>query len=130
MIRRPPRSTRTDTLFPYTTLFRSGRRRLVAAKEARAHPQPRGRQRRGVGRRARLLLFWCLVVDAAFLLLQDMVTGHPLVRDGQANGRAVAFDGVAIAGRGLAHSALWHAPRRRLKSRDRKRVVEGKGVSK
>src|SRR3546814_7434881 len=24
MIRRPPRSTRTDTLFPYTTLFRSG----------------------------------------------------------------------------------------------------------
>src|SRR3546814_4740207 len=27
MIRRPPRSTRTDTLFPYTTLFRSARRR-------------------------------------------------------------------------------------------------------
>src|SRR3546814_6663922 len=26
MIRRPPRSTRTDTLFPYTTLFRSGAR--------------------------------------------------------------------------------------------------------
>src|SRR3546814_1131701 len=25
MIRRPPRSTRTDTLFPYTTLVRSGR---------------------------------------------------------------------------------------------------------
>src|SRR3546814_12806170 len=25
MIRRPPRSTRTDTLFPYTTLFRSYR---------------------------------------------------------------------------------------------------------
>src|SRR3546814_7807765 len=24
MIRRPPRSTRTDTLFPYTTLFRAG----------------------------------------------------------------------------------------------------------
>src|SRR3546814_1495590 len=27
MIRRPPRSTRTDTLFPYTTLFRSDRHR-------------------------------------------------------------------------------------------------------
>src|SRR3546814_7706230 len=27
MIRRPPRSTRTDTLFPYTTLFRSRRNR-------------------------------------------------------------------------------------------------------
>src|SRR3546814_13582773 len=32
MIRRPPRSTRTDTLFPYTTLFRSG---LVAARRPR-----------------------------------------------------------------------------------------------
>src|SRR3546814_15334303 len=30
MIRRPPRSTRTDTLFPYTTLFRSGAQRLAA----------------------------------------------------------------------------------------------------
>src|SRR3546814_9564725 len=29
MIRRPPRSTRTDTLFPYTTLFRSGFREPV-----------------------------------------------------------------------------------------------------
>src|SRR3546814_17401032 len=28
MIRRPPRSTRTDTLFPYTTLFRSSLRSL------------------------------------------------------------------------------------------------------
>src|SRR3546814_4927336 len=28
MIRRPPRSTRTDTLFPYTTLFRSPDRRF------------------------------------------------------------------------------------------------------
>src|SRR3546814_15957404 len=28
MIRRPPRSTRTDTLFPYTTLFRSVGQRL------------------------------------------------------------------------------------------------------
>src|SRR3546814_15784889 len=27
MIRRPPRSTRTDTLFPYTTLFRSPEKR-------------------------------------------------------------------------------------------------------
>src|SRR3546814_1131715 len=26
MMRRPPRSTRTDTLFPYTTLFRSGKK--------------------------------------------------------------------------------------------------------
>src|SRR3546814_6227096 len=36
MIRRPPRSTRTDTLFPYTTLFRSvPNRDSVATKLAR-----------------------------------------------------------------------------------------------
>src|SRR3546814_17169598 len=38
MIRRPPRSTRTDTLFPYTTLFRSPRsdRRKESRQGARA----------------------------------------------------------------------------------------------
>src|SRR3546814_6437505 len=35
MIRRPPRSTRTDTLFPYTTLFRSRRRRRSRRGSAR-----------------------------------------------------------------------------------------------
>src|SRR3546814_14284131 len=35
MIRRPPRSTRTDTLFPYTTLFRS----LLPAMLERVQPQ-------------------------------------------------------------------------------------------
>src|SRR3546814_1835275 len=33
MIRRPPRSTRTDTLFPYTTLFRSNRVILTRQKD-------------------------------------------------------------------------------------------------
>src|SRR3546814_11639692 len=41
MIRRPPRSTRTDTLFPYTTLFRSVPRRnggdSVACRERADH---------------------------------------------------------------------------------------------
>src|SRR3546814_14430910 len=32
MIRRQPRSTRTDTLFPYTTLFRAVAQRLIAAR--------------------------------------------------------------------------------------------------
>src|SRR3546814_4696670 len=32
MIRRPPRSTRTDTLFPYTTLFRSSNRFAMGGK--------------------------------------------------------------------------------------------------
>src|SRR3546814_20077349 len=35
MIRRPPRSTRTDTLFPYTTLFRSAA--AIAAIELFGH---------------------------------------------------------------------------------------------
>src|SRR3546814_4175807 len=43
MIRRPPRSTRTDTLFPYTTLFRSCRRRGSGSARRRS---PRGRLRR------------------------------------------------------------------------------------
>src|SRR3546814_6220812 len=40
MIRRPPRATRTDTLFPYTTLFRSafGHRPLRARRVSRAPP--------------------------------------------------------------------------------------------
>src|SRR3546814_12604066 len=42
MKRRPPRSTRTDTLFPYTTLFRSrlqrlGQRRIVLIDTPRQH---------------------------------------------------------------------------------------------
>src|SRR3546814_18083556 len=41
MIRRPPRSTRTDTLFPYTTLFRSDEpapdRPIFGAVQPRAH---------------------------------------------------------------------------------------------
>src|SRR3546814_6099659 len=42
MIRRPPRSTRTDTLFPYTTLFRS---------TGGPEPRARGAGARGVGHR-------------------------------------------------------------------------------
>src|SRR3546814_3576838 len=41
MIRRPPRSTRTDTLFPYTTLFRS---------HSRYGPEGSRRPRRGRAR--------------------------------------------------------------------------------
>src|SRR3546814_1185050 len=50
MIRRPPRSTRTDTIFPYTTLFRS-RQRL----QGTAHPDHRVAALARLGRPARLL---------------------------------------------------------------------------
>src|SRR3546814_3428941 len=43
MIRRPPRSTRTDTLFPYTTLFRSWRTCIVGVYRSPA-AQPGRRQ--------------------------------------------------------------------------------------
>src|SRR3546814_15150054 len=43
MIRRPPRSTRTATLFPYTTLFRSGPSMVHSP-----HPQPAGRRLAGL----------------------------------------------------------------------------------
>src|SRR3546814_12715844 len=50
MIRRPPRSTRTDTLFPYTTLFRSHARRLhrddLAVLVERYHRQYRAEKHR------------------------------------------------------------------------------------
>src|SRR3546814_7392312 len=62
MIRRPPRSTSTDTLFPYTTLFRSalhGGVDPVAERDAEAVRRlPHGKRsfRRSWGRRHRLLL--------------------------------------------------------------------------
>src|SRR3546814_13004535 len=57
MIRRLPRSTRTDTLFPYTTLFRSSHATLTYSSSWRTHerrlPSDRRRHRHlgaGVGR--------------------------------------------------------------------------------
>src|SRR3546814_2518869 len=47
MIRRPPRSTRTDTLFPYTTLFRSQRNPHLSAFAADTPPLDRREQREG-----------------------------------------------------------------------------------
>src|SRR3546814_10279879 len=59
MIRRPPRSTRTDTLFPYTTLFRSllaggipGEPAVEGAPRHDQTPDP-PRTRRGRGQAAR-----------------------------------------------------------------------------
>src|SRR3546814_2424690 len=48
MIRRPPRSTRTDTLFPYTTLFRSHRPNavLLPTRRPRLHPASVARGKR------------------------------------------------------------------------------------
>src|SRR3546814_6105811 len=52
MIRRPPRSTRTDTLFPYTTLFRSNFSLCMAFKYAPRQPFPAPRRPPGAGKRS------------------------------------------------------------------------------
>src|SRR3546814_2220449 len=76
MIRRPPRSTRTDTLFPYTTLFRSPLLRGGAADRAvrfrqfsgdgQIHPARRGR-RMSTG------LAWVDVIVAVLLVLSGLL---------------------------------------------------------
>src|SRR3546814_3428989 len=56
MIRRPPKSTRTDTLFPYTTLFRSREPRMGLCRRRRGQGERRvargggGAPRAGVAR--------------------------------------------------------------------------------
>src|SRR3546814_13643581 len=91
MIRRPPRSTRTDTLFPYTTLFRSlaippGCRSPAVARAAgaageaggRASPAPHGRLDARPGRRG------AVEADEAPYLLSDV---DKRLRLGQAGDR-------------------------------------------
>src|SRR3546814_16618503 len=53
MIRPPPRSTRTDTLFPYTTLFRSGTAAVDKDSSGHRPARPAARRRREARRRGR-----------------------------------------------------------------------------
>src|SRR3546814_18891836 len=101
MIRRPPRSTRTDTLFPYTTLFRSpGQGGAARDFDTRATPAARtgNRPRRGV----------------SVFALRSPYHGHES-RDRRRR--------LAAAGRFEARFCL------ALRTRDRSRVVSGKRVS-
>src|SRR3546814_9285244 len=69
MRRRPPRSTRTDTLFPYTTLFRS-----------RGAEDPVAQLRRKIRRRRDLDDLLALTLDAAFAL-PEVADGAGAVAD-------------------------------------------------
>src|SRR3546814_6663956 len=75
MSQRPPGSTRTDTLFPYTTLFRSGRARLAEHRDAQIAQPLRG-----------------AALDDAFEHMDDLIGGdrvHQLLaRLGEARHRA------------------------------------------
>src|SRR3546814_12106167 len=95
MIRRPPRSTRTDTLFPYTTLFRS------RAQPAAPHVS---------GELVDIALVGQLLLAAAGVA--DVAHGEVL----GAPDEVLEVDGVglhfrlAIAARQLAHAVLDPAP--------------------
>src|SRR3546814_15335515 len=114
MIRRPPRSTRTDTLFPSTTLFRFPGLRATDLRNPSQHSRPlRPRQiRAGVSvktstlehfgqRRAEFGRAW-RNTDARFLHRRDLVLGLALPAGDDRTG--------------VAHAAA----RRRADARDRK----------
>src|SRR3546814_5009835 len=65
MTRRPPRSTRTYTLFPYTTLFRSDAAALVAGRE------------QDLVADGEAAAFDAADQDAPFVELVDVLDGHP-----------------------------------------------------
>src|SRR3546814_8761842 len=80
MIRRPPRSTRTDTLFPYTTLFRSPQDFL----DAPPIPPESRFERLAPPNESSTLKYWILlfvliagVVPGAILLRKDIVAFYP-----------------------------------------------------
>src|SRR3546814_14132010 len=114
MIRRPPRSTRTDTLFPYTTLFRShadeGVRadaaELVDAGEA-AHDHPVADLHvpgeGGVVRKHAAAADLAVVGDVG-------IGPQPVVVP--AAGRAAATPGAAVAGAALAAHVAVAEPQR------------------
>src|SRR3546814_11145328 len=92
MFRQPPRSTRTDTLFPYTTLFRSGRcgeRPEIAAVQAVA--PIRVHEENLVGR------------DDAAPFPNGQRSMHPILLARSADRLSVNGDGDAVA----AHMLSW-----------------------
>src|SRR3546814_18345243 len=101
MIRRPPRSTRTDTLFPYTTLFRSDR---MGAPRGGGRPQTAGRR----ARTDRAGLHPCAHRGGRSALPSEFGPRHTRRNGGRRDRRRAG--GTA-------------------RSRDRKSVVEGKSVS-
>src|SRR3546814_9870720 len=60
MIRRPPRSTRTDTLFPYTTLFRSAQSAFAGGRIS----MPDDQDRRAGARGARIYRLWLVPLSS------------------------------------------------------------------
>src|SRR3546814_16859502 len=120
MIRRPPRSTRTDTLFPYTTLFRSsdrGEPPVQPAPGARRDQRPGTRQLHGSRPRPRKGQ------------LQGVDRQPVRTLDSKISGVGVVTAGATILpqrGRGTSEAGGGeHARIYSTRYRDRKRVVKG-----
>src|SRR3546814_5807809 len=87
MIRRPPRSTRTDTLFPYTTLFRSSKSAVYAFIKRGGASKP------NTGKSVAIILAYCV------LCLLNSITA-----DSSLNLGVNRFQGIAK--RGLIESLI------------------------
>src|SRR3546814_10268145 len=96
MIRRPPRSTRTDTLFPYTTLFRSRFSGWVAATVAGLFYLVLAHKFSGYGGEAEIFLN-LLTTASAWL-----VARHLLIADTPRPARIFAIGLAAMFVSGLA----------------------------
>src|SRR3546814_19602308 len=96
MIRRPPRSTRTDTLFPYTTLFRSRQHARLARLGRDA--QPFGEEQ-ALGAAVALLAQQPHPLDQRVRKAFDLgkATGHPVNprRSCRSEERSVGKEGVS-----------------------------------
>src|SRR3546814_8033354 len=99
MIRRPPRSTRTDTLFPYTTLFRSWQRlREVLPYYAKAQitkgvqVSPEEPLEAGGGPYPLLIAYDTQSADAAYAMTKVMFDLYPSYKDGSPGAEGWALD--------------------------------------
>src|SRR3546814_7359858 len=101
MIRRPPRSTRTDTLFPYTTLFRSldpeaevGRHLAASCQQSRAQVDAVAQHRKQQDRAALPLAAVSKELSLQRGGQQGKAAGEPGLATGQAEpGKAESLGG-------------------------------------
>src|SRR3546814_8727939 len=82
MIRRPPISTRTDTLFPYTALFRSADLCIENARGAGGAIGRVGRKARHLGKERRAVAIIGACLEAPFLEI-DRPAADPFGKSGQ-----------------------------------------------
>src|SRR3546814_16634866 len=118
MIRRPPRSTRTDTLFPYTTLFRSS---FLNAYTASIDPHTDYFDPRSAERFNQSMSLSLEGIGAQLQKQDDVVVIRDLIAGGPAKTSGKFTPGDRIAGDGQG--------KRGPHEEDRKSVVMGKSVS-